>query len=430
MQRIAPLISENLDKAAEEIEKLTTDTSSAALDFNLGTIRFQQDHLDDALDNYQRAVTKFPNFRRAYKQMGLIYARQGKPDDAIANFTRMIELGGGDAYSYGLLGYSYAAKKDYQASEAAYRNALLLQPQNTEWRLGLTRAVFAQERYQDSITLLDSLIKLYPEKPDFWLLQANSYLNLKQPLRAAENFEAIERMGKSTPDSLYTLGDIYLTENLPDVAAGTYNKAILKDVARLSTRAAPASQPAPAGAGGAGTSDPEWLKSFDRALRASEMLAARGAPASAKTVVELTHMAFDARIVAADRRRLLKLEARLAMAAGGDDAAAAKVLEEIVTIDPLDGEALMLLGQFYGRSNEPEKAIVSYEHAAAIDAFEINAKLKLAQVLVGQRRFADALPLLRRVQEVKPREDVARYMEQVDVQARREALNKPTKPRE
>jgi hypothetical protein len=56
--------------------------------------------------------------------------------------------------------------------------------------------------------------------------------------------------------------------------------------------------------------------------------------------------------------------------------------------------------------------------------------LKLAQVLVGQRRFSEAMPLLRRVQEAKPREDVARYMEQVDVQARREALNKTTKPRE
>ncbi len=32
----------------------------------------------------------------------------------------------------------------------------------------------------------------------------------------------------------------------------------------------------------------------------------------------------------------------------------------------------------------------------------------------GMGRYADALPLLRRVQELKPRDDIARYLEQVE----------------
>ena len=38
----------------------------------------------------------------------------------------------------------------------------------------------------------------------------------------------------------------------------------------------------------------------------------------------------------------------------------------------------------------------------------------MAQVYVGQGRFAEALPLLRDAQALKPREDVARYIEQVE----------------
>jgi hypothetical protein len=49
-----------------------------------------------------------------------------------------------------------------------------------------------------------------------------------------------------------------------------------------------------------------------------------------------------------------------------------------------------------------------------MDEFEVKAKVRHAQVLVGLTRYADALPLLRRAQEVKPREDVARYLEQVE----------------
>ena len=58
----------------------------------------------------------------------------------------MIELGGGDGYAYGLLAYAYAAKEDYQPAEAAYRSAMLLQPDNAEWRLGLTQVASTSRR--------------------------------------------------------------------------------------------------------------------------------------------------------------------------------------------------------------------------------------------------------------------------------------------
>src|SRR5262249_27205337 len=161
---------------------------------------------------YRKAVEKFPSFRRAWRNIGLILTRDGGYDEAIRAFTRMIELGGGDAYSYGLLGFAYASKQDYQAAEAAYVNALLLQPDNTEWRLGLTRCVFKQNKFEDAATLLDSLIQRFPEKAEFWLLQAHTFVGMKQPLKAAENLEALDLLGGSTVDTLRTLGDIYLTE--------------------------------------------------------------------------------------------------------------------------------------------------------------------------------------------------------------------------
>jgi hypothetical protein len=48
----------------------------------------------------------------------------------------------------------------------------------------------------------------------------------------------------------------------------------------------------------------------------------------------------------------------------------------------------------------------------------VQAKTRHAQLLVGLGRFNEALPLLRRVQEVKPREEIARYIDQVERIAR------------
>ncbi len=386
LEKIRPLMAENLPSAEEKLTRQMKQDCSAILDFTLGGIQFQQDKLTEALGNYRKAVGKFPSFRRAWRNIGLINVRNANYDAAISAFTRMIELGGGDAYAYGLLGFAYSAKQDYQPAEASYRNALLLQPENTEWRLGLTRCVFKQQKFEDAAALLDVLIARYPDKADFWLLQAHTYLGMKLPLKAAENLEAVDRLGHATVDSLHTLGDIYVTENLMDLAARAYLRGIELD----------ASQP------------------LTRPLRSAEVLAARGAVTQARQVSAHIRQVLDKQMEEGDRRRLLKLEARLSMAEGAGSNETVNLLEEIVKLDPLDGEALMLLGQHYSRENEPDRAILYYERAESLDSFEVNAKVRHAQVLVGMGRYTDALPLLRRAQDVKPREDIARYLEQVE----------------
>ncbi|MFO0984296.1 MAG: tetratricopeptide repeat protein [Planctomycetota bacterium] len=163
-------------------------------------------------------------------------------------------------------------------------------------------------------------------------------------------------LGKATVDSLHTLGDIYVSENLMDLAARAYERAIDVD----------ARQPSP------GRCEPRRL------------LAARGATAPARQVAAHIRRAWGEQLEEADRRRLLKLEARLSMADGSGSADTASVLEEIVKLDPLDGEALLLLGQHYSRQNEPDRAILYYERAESLAAFEVNARIRHAQVLVGR----------------------------------------------
>ena len=115
-----------------------------------------------------------------------------------------------------------------------------------------------------------------------------------------------------------------------------------------------------------------------------------------------------------DRRKLLKLEVRLSIAEGGSSAETAGVLEEIIKNNPLDGEALIMLGQHYALQNQPDRAIFYYERAESIEAFEGNAKTRHAQVLVGMGRYMEAVPLLRRALEIKPSDEISAYLRQVE----------------
>ena len=59
------------------------------------------------------------------------------------------------------------------------------------------------------------------------------------------------------------------------------------------------------------------------------------------------------------------------------------------------------------------------DHWAALDDFEAQAKLRHAQLLVQEERYAEAIPLLRRSLEVEDRQNVRAYLDQIESIAQR-----------
>jgi tetratricopeptide (TPR) repeat protein len=389
MQKVLPLMDTDPEAAARKLKGLAKPNASGVFDFTLGNLAFSKDQPEEAAAHYRTAIGKFPNFRRALRNLGLIQVRLGQYDDAVRSLSRVIELGGGEGLTYGLLGYSYAATGHSMSAESSYRNAVLLQPDLLDWKVGLAQTLLKQQKHADAAALCGELLERYPDRTDLWLLQAGAYVGMGQPLKAAENYEILRRMGKGTVASLATLGDIYVNEGLWDLAASAYGAAL--------------------------DADPQ--QDAARPLRWIAVLAQRGATAQARALADRCKTTYGDRLDAAARKDLLKQEARIA-ATDGADAEALTALQEIVALDPLDGEALLLLGQHYTRADDLEQAQFYYERAESLEPFEAEAKVRRAQILVRQSKYKDAIPLLKRAQELKPRDDVARYLEQVERLAR------------
>ncbi|MBN2164235.1 MAG: tetratricopeptide repeat protein [Pontiellaceae bacterium] len=385
MQKVMNVMSDedDIEKAMKLLTKNCGESTSPIFEFTLANLYFQQDKLEDAMKWYDEAISQFGTFRRAYKNAGLIHVRNGDFDKAIPYLTKTVELGGNSSMTYGLLAFAYAQTENNLCAESAYRLAILLDPETMDWQLGLAQSLFKQQKYGDAVSLCRTLIKKYPDNADFWMLQANAYLGLKQPMRAAENYEYVNVLGKATSDSMTMLGDIYVNESRWDMAADAYLRAF-----ELDDGAHP-----------------------EKPLRAAKILSSRGALNEARRV--LVRVAErKAALGEESLKELLKLQARVAVADGGGEDVV-KILEEVVQVDPLDGEAYMLLAKHYGR-NKPEKAIFYYERAEAIEEFEAEAKLYHGQLLVAEAKYQDALPLLRRAYELKPREDIQDYLKQVE----------------
>ncbi|MCC5022322.1 MAG: tetratricopeptide repeat protein [Candidatus Synoicihabitans palmerolidicus] len=106
-ETIAPLISSNPSQTITDLPAVLTPESSAALVYTLANLYFQSDDLESAEATYRDAIKKFPNFLRAYRNLGIVYVQEAKFEEATPMLLKAIELGGQGADLYGMLTYSY-----------------------------------------------------------------------------------------------------------------------------------------------------------------------------------------------------------------------------------------------------------------------------------------------------------------------------------
>ena len=389
LTKVMQLISaEKLPEALTELTALATPDANAVYDFTIGNLHYQQEKPADAAKSYQVAVAKFPKFRRAWANLGQIQYREGDFKSARRAFARVIELGGGDAMLYGLLGVCHARSADDLAAESAFRMASLLQPDTIDWKMGLAESLFRQRRFADAASLFRSMSEQNPERADLWKFEGEAEAMLGEPMRAIECFEMVTRLGAASAATYNNLGDLYASQQLFDLAVSSYLGAL--------------------------GADPK--AKTDRALRAAKFLCANGAHAETRTLVDGVEQKRP-ELAASEKKEILSLRASLAVAQGasGEEAAA---LEKLVELDPLDGNSLILLGRFHERAGNVEQAVFQFERAAGVAAFEAQAKLSHGQLLVRQGKYQEALPLLRRAVELSPKEAWQKYLEQVEGAAR------------
>jgi tetratricopeptide (TPR) repeat protein len=383
-EQILPLIKDAPEQALAYLEKLRAlPDSSARFDFLIGNLHFQNNRKPKAAADFVKALEKFPDYRQAHANLAILYAQSGRHKEAVRHFSEAIRLGSADSTQYGLLGISHLELQNFTAAEEAFRMALLLAPDVKDWKTGLVRALYLQERFTEAVALLESMIRETPEDDSLWSLQASAQLGRKDMLAAAANFEVLDRLGKLEAAQLSTLGDIYVNEGLLDAAAGAYLRAHVKTGGDIGVP-----------------------------LRAAEVLLAKQGYQAAREMLQKLGEG-DRELSASDRLRVLKLEARIGMAEGRE-AAAAELLARVAEQDPLDGETLLLLGGHHQKEGRPEKAAFYYETAGNIEAFEADAKVRLAQLYAGSGKYAEAIPLLKRAQELKPRDSVGKFLEDLE----------------
>jgi len=368
----------------EEVGKEADGDYSPALDYTLGSLHLQGGSLRMAIAQYEKAIDRFPTFQRAFQNLGLARVQAGNHAEAIPALTKAIELGANSGTVWGLVGFSYLNLGKPTQALSAYNQALLFQPESGDWKTGKLNALLDAGQLDKALSLLDEMLEEDPDASNLWLQQANAFLGKGRTLEAAANLEWVARQGGASAQSFLLLGDIYLNEGMPPLAVGAYEAALA-------------------------TGD----LGVDRLLTVVDNFFVRGATGQAETFLETIRETFDAELTDAEELRALNLEAQVALSEGRREEAAG-LLESIIERDPLNGSALISLGDYYRDTGKSELALLQYERATRVEEVEVRALLALGRLHVAEKDYREALRFLREAQVIEPRSYVADYIDQLE----------------
>ncbi len=97
---------------------------------NVGAELLKQGKLDEALAEFQQAVTLDPGFAVAQLNLAFTYDRLGRADEAIAAYKKAIELDPKNGTACNNLGVLYQKEGLYDEAIGAFEKALRIEPSN------------------------------------------------------------------------------------------------------------------------------------------------------------------------------------------------------------------------------------------------------------------------------------------------------------
>lgn len=188
-------------------------------------VRLKQ--LDGAVRVFQRSVTLQPDDPRERRLLAAVQLMAGKPQDAIATLTPLLEGPGADAETLSLASAAYEKAGDTPRAVSTLRQAILLDPKNVNLYLDFATIAFAHQSFQAGIEVLNDAIGLHPTAP-LYVARGVLYVQLAEYDKAEADFEKANELDPSQALSAAAQGLAAAQANDLDRALATIEERLAR----------------------------------------------------------------------------------------------------------------------------------------------------------------------------------------------------------
>lgn len=367
-------------EAIQALKSSPKTQGSAALNFNLGNLYFEEGQLEAARNSYQKSLKLYPSFRRAHKNLGLVFMRLENIEQAQPCFVEAVQLGDMSGSTLGLLGYCHAQGENHASALQAYQLARLTEPENASWMAGVAQSLLAMDKLREGLAMIAEVYKLRPKEDGYAQLYVHALIQNEQNDKAIAVLELLRKQQRLTFPQRCQLAQLHC-------ASGDMRMAQPRIEELLNAN------------------DSFAIIPF---LNVIESLGAMG---EWRLVLDLLQKIEVYERNPAEEEKFQHIHVRSMAHLGMPEAA--PMLASLLDVEPLDGELLVLMAKLQQSLDQAALAEVYFERAELTEGHAYRAFLAHGAMLVEQKRYQRALEKYRAAQKIQATPEQAKYIEQL-----------------
>jgi protein O-mannosyl-transferase len=216
-----------VDEALEQFQKaLGINPNYVDAHSNLGAALFQKGQVDDAVAQYQKALEINPNYAQANYNLGLALFRKGRVDDAVAKYKKAVEINPYYPEAHNNLGNALLQKGQVDEALEQFQKALEINPNYVDAHSNLGVALFQKGQVDDAVAKYKKALEINPNYLD---AHYNLGIALFQKGQLDETIAQFQKAVEINPDYVdahYNLGNALFQKGQPDEAIEQFQKAL------------------------------------------------------------------------------------------------------------------------------------------------------------------------------------------------------------
>jgi tetratricopeptide (TPR) repeat protein len=205
-----------------------TQTVFDATSLNISGDRFYESRrLEEAVQEFQRALTLESDNVNVHNSLGVCYANMGKFEEAVAEFSRVTELEPNDFMAHYNLGCALLSLARKGEAEHAFRQAADLEPDNAAAHFQLAKLCRKQDKLEEALTYLRRTVSLNPNWAKAWRLFGECFLEQGSHEEAMDAFKKALKINGKDGAALSGLALLYgRTETNLEVALSLARRSV------------------------------------------------------------------------------------------------------------------------------------------------------------------------------------------------------------
>ena len=193
---------------------------------NLGVAQKKLNMMDDAFQNFRKALALNPNYADAHYNLAVILAEQNKINEALEHYRKAVELKPSHISSRNNLGVALLKKDRTDEAIEHFRIALKIEPRYASAHFNLGVALAKQGRLYEAIEHYVYSIKVNPDDPNAHVKLGDALLMQGKPEQADNHFRKALHLDPDNAEAHLFIGSQLLNQGQRDKALEHLNRAI------------------------------------------------------------------------------------------------------------------------------------------------------------------------------------------------------------